>query len=457
MDTEDTAIPKDRVIPEDRVMLGNENYFAKRASIVESGEEEKKLNDYLIDNFHNDEFYPLHNNFRILKIKEKAKAEDFFLKTLPAGNPRHPIIKAYVDQEVQEVQEDQGRKDQEVQEVQEVQEDQGRKDKEEKVRQYYLHQSQITRRKEQLSEYLQDKQAVVQSIHLNISGYRDSNDGGDVGYAKYVNGKIRDAFLKSKINLLTDKTYYLLVIYFKNGGNFYVALSLSVAVTDPKTRNIISATNHNEFIGEIGENTEKAIHEVYRLIIDYDYNAKVTDLVYYDGKAAAPNFSKNFIGYHVDSQVTTRILDPKPPNSHVKLYNAAVKYAREKEADAREKEADAKEKAMRLRSLKNLPQRSSRLTNLPPQIHPLRDGGSIGGKKTSSKKEVLGKMRCIYKIPGDRKEYVKYKGKLITLKDYKMLNKKPRKVADKKPRKVADKKPRKVADKKAKRPKKRST
>ena len=72
-----------------------------------------------------------------------------------------------------------------------------------------------------------------------------------------------------------------------------------------------------------------------------------------------------------------------------------------------------------------------------------------GGKKTS-KKEVLGKMRCIYKIPGDRKEYVKYKGKLITVKDYKMLNKKPGKVTNKKPKTVAK-------DKKAKRPKKKST
>ena len=74
---------------------------------------------------------------------------------------------------------------------------------------------------------------------------------------------------------------------------------------------------------------------------------------------------------------------------------------------------------------------------------------SKGCKKTS-KKEVLGKMRCIYKIPGDRKEYVKYKGKLITVKDYKMLNKKPKTVTNKKPKTVAK-------DKKAKRPKKKST
>lgn len=48
-----------------------------------------------------------------------------------------------------------------------------------------------------------------------------------------------------------------------------------------------------------------------------------------------------------------------------------------------------------------------------------------GGKKSKKipKKEILGKMICIYKIPGDRKEYVKHKGKLITVKDYKELMK----------------------------------
>jgi len=97
--------------------------------------------------------------------------------------------------------------------------------------------------------------------------------------------------------------------------------------------------------------------------------------------------------------------------------------------------------------------RSSILRPLPPIQNANNNVGGIeethGGKKTS-KKEVLGKMRCIYKIPGDRKEYVKYKGKLITVKDYKMLNKKPGKVTNKKPKTVAK-------DKKAKRPKKKST
>ena len=51
-----------------------------------------------------------------------------------------------------------------------------------------------------------------------------------------------------------------------------------------------------------------------------------------------------------------------------------------------------------------------------------------GGKKSKKqpKKEVNGVSRCIYKIPGDRKEYVRSKGKLITLKDLKK-NMKPKK------------------------------
>jgi hypothetical protein len=39
----------------------------------------------------------------------------------------------------------------------------------------------------------------------------------------------------------------------------------------------------------------------------------------------------------------------------------------------------------------------------------------------TGKKEILGKERCIYKKAGDRKEYVKYKGDLITIKDYKKI------------------------------------
>lgn len=50
-----------------------------------------------------------------------------------------------------------------------------------------------------------------------------------------------------------------------------------------------------------------------------------------------------------------------------------------------------------------------------------------GGKyKMHSKKEILGKMRCIYKKTGDRKdrrEYIKHKGNFITLRKFREYNK----------------------------------
>ncbi len=48
-----------------------------------------------------------------------------------------------------------------------------------------------------------------------------------------------------------------------------------------------------------------------------------------------------------------------------------------------------------------------------------------GGRKAPVvKKEINGRMRCIYKIAGSRKEHLKYKGRLITVADYKKLMKK---------------------------------
>uniref|UniRef100_A0A6C0K621 Uncharacterized protein n=1 Tax=viral metagenome TaxID=1070528 RepID=A0A6C0K621_9ZZZZ len=53
-----------------------------------------------------------------------------------------------------------------------------------------------------------------------------------------------------------------------------------------------------------------------------------------------------------------------------------------------------------------------------------KDDGITGGRKASVKKEICGRLRSIYKIQGSRKEHIKYKGRLITVADYKRLMKK---------------------------------
>jgi hypothetical protein len=67
------------------------------------------------------------------------------------------------------------------------------------------------------------------------------------------------------------------------------------------------------------------------------------------------------------------------------------------------------------------------IKNDKSDILPLYKGRSSGGansRKASVKKEICGRMRCIYKIQGSIKEHIKYKGSLITVADYKKLMKK---------------------------------
>ena len=47
----------------------------------------------------------------------------------------------------------------------------------------------------------------------------------------------------------------------------------------------------------------------------------------------------------------------------------------------------------------------------------------VSQKKKSIYKEIFGKQMKIYKMPDSRKEYVKYKGELLHISDYKNLMK----------------------------------
>jgi hypothetical protein len=68
------------------------------------------------------------------------------------------------------------------------------------------------------------------------------------------------------------------------------------------------------------------------------------------------------------------------------------------------------------------PWANPRHANTPQGIGGEKQSGSGNTKITKTiKKEILGKERCIYKKSGDRKEYVKHKGDLITVSEYKKI------------------------------------
>lgn len=99
-----------------------------------------------------------------------------------------------------------------------------------------------------------------------------------------------------------------------------------------------------------------------------------------------------------------------------------------------------KKNTIRLKRVKILTHDISTQENVNNLILALSEvTATVGGKK-HSKKEILGKSRCIYKIKGDRKEYVKHKGKLITVKEYKAMIKAKAKKPKKQPKQKVQKK-----------------
>ena len=70
-----------------------------------------------------------------------------------------------------------------------------------------------------------------------------------------------------------------------------------------------------------------------------------------------------------------------------------------------------------LKSISKTNKRSTPRTSVSPSAVSI----SLGGGAKPVKKEVCGKLRCIYKIHGSRKEHLKYKGRLITVAEYKKM------------------------------------
>ena len=108
----------------------------------------------------------------------------------------------------------------------------------------------------------------------------------------------------------------------------------------------------------------------------------------------------------------------------MKLGEVEDREAEREEEEERRREAEREEEEERRRAEE---ERRREAEMKLGEVEDMDGGGNKKIKKNKriiKKKEVLGKLRCIYKLDGDRKEYIKYKGILIHVKEYKEKMKK---------------------------------
>lgn len=227
------------------------------------------------------------------------------------------------------------------------------------------------------------------------------NNIRDYGYIGNLLDKIKDTInnteLFLKVNLNQSNDFY----FNTSNRNSNTLKTLDEALKELQTYLQNPQTNkdktpYNKFLKIITNNCNKYIIDGNSMSYLTCHDASIINSGYSNKTKILKILDKRKTEFVKDIKITNKI------NEIIELVNAM------KESEAQEEaREEAQEEARGGGDKKNKKGYSKPVKTTKPTI--------------TGKKEILGKQRCIYKKTGDRKEYVKYKGDLITVKDYKKI------------------------------------
>lgn len=234
--------------------------------------------------------------------------------------------------------------------------------------------------------------------------------------------------LQEENNRLSIKSIYSIVIVKE-----LVSLSIKILLLDILFNIIKYNKEQYESISDT-DNTTQSIYKFIKQIQEYNYETTIDFPLIYSRIIYDEN-SVNNNNITVSEQNGNRETIINITNKHIEIYNlllenvkqliGSTEYNIEKIKENKYSEGNTGEESIinyivdQLEIL-NKTFENSKYELIPGIKEKVQGAGKYQAKKMN-KKDILGKERCIYKKQGDKREYVKYKSQLITVKDFKII------------------------------------
>ena len=233
--------------------------------------------------------------------------------------------------------------------------------------------------------------------------------------------------LQEENNRLSIKSLYSIIIVKE-----LVSLSIKILLLDILFNIIKYNKQQYESISDT-DGTIQSNYQFIRQIYDYEYTGEIDfPLIYsriiYDENSENNNITVSEQNGNIETITTITY-------KHIDIYNLLLENVKQligsteynigKIKENKYSEGNTGEESIinyivdQLEIL-NKAFENSKYELIPGRKEKVQGGGKYQPKKMN-KKEILGKERCIYKKQGDKREYVKYKSELITVKDFKII------------------------------------